>query len=290
MRSNGLLKKAKYCDNCKILCFQVRQSEKVDQCVFRCSKGRTKYSIRQDSFFSCSHLPLKTILTVMYLFMMKVPMKTMMKMLLGISSKTMVDWFNLCRDICSWRILEDIYKLGEDEDDIVEIHESKFGRKRKYAKESTRNQEGTWVFGMIGRKRQRVFIFAVEDRKRETLQPYMQAHIKSGATVHSDELSTYFNLKDIGYNHKTVNHSEEFVSAEGIHTYTIEGFWGNGKHHFKQIREVNRNLLGPHLDEIMYRGNYKNTDIVRKFFHDVTAKFNVNHDLPKDATNQYKSI
>ncbi|CAC5400622.1 unnamed protein product [Mytilus coruscus] len=186
MRSNGLLKKAKHCDDCNIWCSQVRQSEKVDH----------------------------------------------------------------------WRILEDTYQLGEDNDDIVAIDESKFGRKRKYAKGSTRDQEGTWVFGMVERKRQRVFVFAAGDRKRVTLQPYIQAHIKSGATVHSDEFSTYFNLKDIDYNHKTVNHSEEFVSAEGIHTNTIEGFWGNSKQHFTQIPGVNRNLLGPHLDEIMYRWNY----------------------------------
>ena len=184
----------------------------------------------------------------------------------------------------SYRIVLDDFVMGEGEGEVVEIDESKFGRKRKYAKGTVRNKEGPWIFGMIERLKGRVFIFAVPNRTRETLQPYITDHIKEGSTICSDEFSTYCNLTDLGYVHKTVNHSVEFVADDGTHTNTIEGFWGNCKQHFKQIRGVCREQLGPHLDEIMYRWNYKNTDLMKTFFHDVTCKFHVNHDFPKDET------
>lgn len=159
----------------------------------------------------------------------------------------------------SWRILKDQFQLDKEEGYIVEIDKSKFGRKRKYSKGSTRNQDGKWIFGMVERVWQRVFIFSVADRKRETLQPVITAHIKPGATVHSDKFSTYFNLNELGLDHKTVKHSVEFVNKDGIHTNTIEGFWGNSKQHFKQFRGVTKSLLDPHLDKLMYCWYCKNS-------------------------------
>jgi hypothetical protein len=83
-----------------------------------------------------------------------------------------------------------------------------------------------------------------------------------GATIHSDQFATYFNLNDAGYSHTTVERGRE-------------GFWGNSKHHFKQIRGVNTTQMPAYLDELVYRWSYKNTtDHVMSFSHDVTVRFN----------------
>ena len=83
----------------------------------------------------------------------------------------------------------------------MEIDESKYGRKRKYNRGAVRNKDDPWVFGMIERVKSRVFIFSVEDRKRQTLQPFITDHIQPGSTVHSDQFSTYFNLNELGFDH-----------------------------------------------------------------------------------------
>lgn len=50
--------------------------------------------------------------------------------------------------------------------------------------------------------------FNEDDVEYEELR-CLRAHIKPGATVHSDEFSTNFNLTEIGYNHNTVNYSQD---------------------------------------------------------------------------------
>ena len=92
----------------------------------------------------------------------------------------------------------------------MEIDESMFGHTRKYNR--GRLSEGAWVFGMVERGSGRAFIFCVPDGTRETLLTRLvQEFIEPGTVILSDKFSPYFNLKDVGYTHLMVNHSENFV-------------------------------------------------------------------------------
>ena len=113
------------------------------------------------------------------------------------------------RQICSLKILHGNIKLGR-RGKTVEIDESMCGHKRKYNRGQV--SEGAWVFGMVERGNGRAFIFCVPDRTRETLVTRLiQEFIEPGTVILSDKFSPYFNLKDIGYTHLMVNHSENFV-------------------------------------------------------------------------------
>lgn len=70
----------------------------------------------------------------------------------------------------------------------VEIDESKFG-KRKYNRGRVR--DGQWVFGMIERGSNEVMMTVVADRTASTLIPIIQAHVRQGTTIFSDEWSAY---------------------------------------------------------------------------------------------------
>ena len=63
------------------------------------------------------------------------------------------------------------------------------------------------------------------------MQPITTTHIKPRAIV--NEFPIYFNLIELGFRHKTVNMSVEFVSDEGIQINMIGGFSGNSIHLFK---------------------------------------------------------
>ena len=65
---------------------------------------------------------------------------------LKLSSRTIVDRTNFCRDICTTVLNRKEYFWGGGPGMIVEIDESKFGR-RKYNR--GRAVEGAWVFGAI---------------------------------------------------------------------------------------------------------------------------------------------
>ena len=283
MRGQGLLRKAKYCNACRMWCSQIRMPVKTDGYMFRCSHCRKKTSIREDSFFAKSHLSLRVIMAVIFFFVRDVPAVTIQAMLPGrISEPALVDWLNFCRDIWSFYMLQHPIQLGGAAE-IVEIDESKWGKKRKYNRGAVRNEGGPWIFGMIERNRSRVLIWSVPDRTRATLQPLITGNVVPGSTIHSDEWPPYANLAALGFVHKTVNHSDTFVAADGTHTNTIEGFWGNAKQYFKRMRGVNRPSLNSHLDEVMYRWNRRDQgDLLPLFIQDISQRYPVNADLPHD--------
>jgi hypothetical protein len=96
-------------------------------------------------------------------------LQEMMRNDLGLSSNTIVDWCNFCRELCSIYLetcpgSQSIGGPGV----IVEIDESKFG-KRKYHR--GHHVDGAWVFGARERDNGRKCFFAVVDDRKKTLIP-----------------------------------------------------------------------------------------------------------------------
>ena len=104
------------------------------------------------------------------------------------------------RTICSNKVLNSEIKLG-GLGKTVEIDKSKFGAKRKYKRE--RVSEGPWVFGVVERGSQKVLLFRVPDRTRETLvHCLITTHIRPGTVIYSDQFIHQFI-------HPSVNHSKK---------------------------------------------------------------------------------
>ena len=78
---------------------------------------------------------------------------------------------------------------------------------------------------------------------REALLAIIQRKCLSVSTIHSDEQRAYSTLGEHGFNHATVNHSENFVNPEdGTHTQNIERFWLTLKN------KIVKNMRGTTLD------------------------------------------
>lgn len=106
---------------------------------------------------------------------------------------------------------------------IVEIDESKFG-KRKY--NNGHPVEGVWVVGGVERTAQRkCFMVTVPNRNSETMETIITNHVLPGSIIHTDFWRAYNGIVEwnMNYVHRTVNHQEGFINAEGTHTNTIEG-------------------------------------------------------------------
>lgn len=120
-------------------------------------------------------------------------------------------------------ILEDDSEMLGGPGVHIEIDESKFG-KRKYHR--GRRVDGVWVFGGIERNSDRMFMECVERRDAETLTGIIKRWVKPGTTVHSDCWKAYSGMEQMGYIHKTVNHSREFLNREtGACINRIESIW-----------------------------------------------------------------
>ena len=106
-----------------------------------------------------------------------------------------------------------------------------------------------------------------------------------GTCIISDEWAAYHSLSQQGYNHTTVNHTENFVdSVTSCHTQTIESFWANSKVHFKEMHGVKDSQPPAHLDETMFRWNNKKEDIFSLMFRKI-AHFN-----PVEETNNLEKL
>ena len=233
-----------------------------DEMVFRCNNTRCKKrsSIRRDSWFSGSHLPLETILKLTYYWVYKTPNEVITRELRIGSKHTVVDWRNFCRDVCIDICMRNSKKIGGP-GRVVEIDESKFG-KRKYNR--GRRVDGAWVFGGIDRESKECFFEIVEDRSAETLIPIIERNVARGSEIHSDCWKAYARLGSLGYVHKTVNHSKEFVNPEtGAYTQNIESTW----HVLKKSLPV----YGCRKD--LYESYFEEFVVRRKFLSDAADPF-----------------
>ena len=92
----------------------------------------------------------------------------------------------------------------------------------------------------------------VQKRDEETIKDILDKYVEKGSIVHTDCWKGYLNIDELGFEHKTVNHSENFVDPKtGAHTNTIEGLWNGIK---LQIASRNRNkdLIESHLFEFIW--------------------------------------
>lgn len=120
---------------------------------------------------------------------------------LNCSLKTCTDFASFCREVCYDKAIRNADPLGGP-DKIVEIDESKFGR-RKYNR--GHRVEGQWVFGGIERGSGRVFMVPVEKRDAATLLAIIQQWILPGTTIISDCWKAYGCLGSQGYTHLTAS-------------------------------------------------------------------------------------
>ena len=207
LRNIGLLKDCRWCEDCSEFCTQVKEKACIDQYIWRCRHCRKKHSVREGSFFSRSKLTLQTLYVLIYFWVYGVALKSVATFLSGeVCYKRITDWYNFCRDICSQDLIINPVQLG-GVGDIVEIDESKWGRKRKYHRGAVRNEGGPWIFGAIERRRSMAYMFVVHRITREEIMPHILRSIAPGTIIHSDQYRVYNVLPQQGYHHETVNHS-----------------------------------------------------------------------------------
>jgi len=131
-------------------------------------------------------------------------------------------------------------------------------------------------FGLYDASTKRGHIELVDDRSAETLIPIIQKYIKPGSTIFSDQWAAYRDLQRLGYQHHTVNHSQNFVDpTTGTCTNAIEAYWSRVKRNIHLHWLSRRDQLPLRIDEFLWRDRL-NSQLYRDVFHEIIGLLAIN--------------
>ncbi|KAF2898190.1 hypothetical protein ILUMI_07986, partial [Ignelater luminosus] len=250
-------------NDCNRLMTQVKCSAVVDGVTWRCPRHKgSKKSIRTDSFVAKSNLQLHQFILLMYTWALSIPPQTQ-EILCGLTKKTVVEWNQFFRGVCSWWLTCNPVQLGGP-NQIVEIESLIF--KQKYNRGHMVPKR--WVFGLYDVEAKIGVAEFVEDRSREILLPIIERYVTPGSIIHSDCWAAYGKgaisaLPVVPpYEHVSVNSSENFVDPEtGACTNRVKAFWKAMKMKLKAINSTTAEMLPSYMDEFMWRQQFgKNTE------------------------------
>jgi transposase len=142
----------------------------------------------------------------------------------------------------------------------VEIDETYIGGKAK-GKRGRGADNKTVVLGIVERKgRARGII--IPDVRAKTLISEVKANVAKNAIVYTDDLPSYNNLDNVGFDHRAIAHSQKvYVSAGDIHTNSVEGFWSQLKRSIDgTYHHVTAGHLQGYVDEYSFRYNHRNDE------------------------------
>lgn len=178
---------------------------------------------------------------------------------IGISANQLCDEINVTYKT-AWQMLKRIRKaiksdfLTNQLSGHIEIDETYFGGRRK-GKRGRGAAGKTPVVGIIQRNG-KVRTMAVPNVKSVTLKNLVTQHVEKGSTVYTDGWKGYKGLEKHGFKHKPVDHDNEFISTDGNHTNSIEGYWRLSKHKlYARYHKISEKYLPDYLAESEFKFN-----------------------------------
>ncbi len=164
----------------------------------------------------------------------------------------------------AWRIAKQVRSLMMQSSNplsgIAEVDETYIGGKHR------RNgmfSNKTAVIGIVEKKKDSGQIKALATRQANATValPFLRSSLADNTIVHSDESRIYTRVKRT-FNHEFVNHSKLEYARAGVHTNTIEGFWGQLKRSIDGTYHcVSPKYLQLYVNEFVYRYNHRQNPV-----------------------------
>lgn len=236
---------------------------------FKCANKECykKYSVTVGTVFEASNIPLTTWFQAMYHIVnnKKGMSSVQLAKHLGVTQKT--SWFMI------HRIRESLREKGSALlVDIVQADETFVGGKNKnrHADKKVPNSQGrsfkdkTPVLGLMHQSGH-ITTVVIPNTQGETIQPIIDAKVKEGTIIVTDEWSGY-NGVPVNYNHVIIDHKSGEYARGAFHTNSIEGFWSIFKRGYIGIYHyMSRKHLQRYCDEFAYRYNSRKTTDGQRF-------------------------
>ena len=251
MRGRNLLLQDFFC--CNSQCSKVTDISLSDKETFQCNSCKKRYSIRTHSFWAKSHLLLCVLIGLLYFFCVGSSVSDVVKFFhKKVSKTTAIQWYNYFRDVMTAYLSNNPIIFCDCE---VHVDETFIGAKRKYGKGRVPKCKQCYLFGIINKTQQKVYLQFVRKRNHRNIIPIIRRVVAPGCQVNSDGAQVYKILESM---HFTVIHDKNYVDLIiGTHMNWIENLWSNLKAKLKSIRGSQKKMVDGHIDEFIYRYNRK---------------------------------
>lgn len=284
LREHGVLSSVVHCPKCEKECSLREDGQYIWRCSGSVKIAKTKrrrycdYSVSDfnGTFLENTKVPAwKIILFVNHWLSKHWDHSTVIKCL-SITSHTSVDWRSFCSEVTDFWFTNQ--KCIGGPGIVVEIDETLIVR-RKYERGRVLSQ--VWLFGGIERLTKKKFVVPLvgplgEGNRRDkgTLVPLIQRYIRAGSVIISDEWGAYNTLKDLGYTHHTINHSENFVNPSDcdVHTQNVERLWRDVKEWVKRPG-IRSKFLYQYLARYLFIKAHEEDSLVHEFFVQAAALY-----------------
>ena len=167
---------------------------------------------------------------------------------------------------CAWRMAKQSRLMMQGGESLlsgtVEADETYIGGRHKGNKGKFDNK--TAVVGVVERQKGSGQVRAVTTKQADATMalPFLKATVAPGSTLHTDDSKIYSRVKR-SYTHEVINHSKKEYSKDGVHTNTIEGFWGQLKRSLDgTYHSVSPKYLQLYVNEFVYRYNHRHVAVV----------------------------
>jgi len=247
--------------------------------TYKCSDNRCmkKFTVKTNSIFSGSNLPLQKWIAAMYLFSShkKGISSIQMGKDIGVTQKTAWTMLHKIREAFGEPIVNQL-------NGTIELDETFVGGKNKnrHKDKKVKNSQGrsfkdkTPILGMLCRETKSVNCFVTSSTARKEIQPYIYTFIQPGSKLMTDEWSAYHRLNET-YNHNFVNHGAGQYYAEGdVTTNTLEGFWSHLKRGIiGTYHKTSRKHLQKYADEFAFRYNTRFETETERLNHTISNAY-----------------
>jgi len=242
---------------------------KTDFRYYHCCKCNRQFSVTVGTIFHDTRLPLK---------------KWLLAMAIIANAKKGISSCQLARDLkinqkTAWRIQMQLRKAMQDKSQqqlmqgIVEVDEcyiggkKKKGDKKKDDDDNNINQRGRGtdkqgVIGAVERETGKVIAKKQDKFSFSSIKNFLSNVIDfKKTTLYTDDFKSYRPFGKL-LKHSIINHSTHQYSMRGIHTNTVEGFWGLFKRSIiGAYHKLSVKYLDEYINECCFKYNNRKENI-----------------------------
>jgi transposase-like protein len=252
---------------------------------YRCAKCKQDFTIRTGTVFGESKLPLRKWFMAIYLLSTsnKGISSVQLAKQIGVTQKT--GWFidHRIRSAMKQNKGQLFGQVEADETWIGGKDKNKHAAKRLNGK--GRGPTGKTAVAGIVERGGNVVAKVVPEVTSAVLHGFINANVKEGSTVNTDEHRGYWGMKN--YTHQVIRHSLREYVVGSAHTNTIESFWAlfkrgyHGIYHFMSEKHLQR-----YVDEFSFRFNRRAGEM-QSIFSETIKNMATNAQLPyKELTGK----